>query len=331
MADEPATILHLEIPLRDPFATASGTVLSRSVCLVRLRDGPFGWGEAAPYPGQDESIADLLRSARGGSTTPTLGAAMDEARADRLARIKGVSLSETIGATMSNVPVSLAVGLGDPIRAVDQGYELGVSRFKVKIAPGRLEHVSAIRERFPDVVIGLDANGSFDRATASELISLRDLDVEFVEQPVADMALGGAAGIAEHLDAPVFADESVRSVADAHRLLSLESVDGVVVKPGRLGWTGALAVRDLANEFGKLWRASGLLETGIGRAYTDILAACPDAFVSDVAPADWFLEADITGSRYTDGQITVPTAPGVGVDPNPDTVDRYLIERIELT
>jgi L-alanine-DL-glutamate epimerase-like enolase superfamily enzyme len=107
-------------------------------------------------------------------------------------------------------------------------------------------------------------------------------------------------------------------VADAEALLSLEHVDGVVIKPGRLGWTGAIAVRDRANAAGKLWRASGLLETGIGRAYADILAACPDAFVSDVAPADWFLETDVTTSRYVNAQITVPSAPGLGVTPLPD-------------
>jgi L-alanine-DL-glutamate epimerase-like enolase superfamily enzyme len=113
----------------------------------------------------------------------------------------------------------------------------------------------------------------------------------------------------------VFADESVRSVASAQIALALDHVDGVVIKPGRLGWSGALSVRELANDAGKLWRASGLLETGIGRAYTDILAACPDAFVSDVAPAEWYLDADITESRYANAHITVPMGPGSDVTP----------------
>jgi L-alanine-DL-glutamate epimerase-like enolase superfamily enzyme len=118
------------------------------------------------------------------------------------------------------------------------------------------------------------------------------------------------------IDVPVFADESVRSVTSAQAALTLDHVDGVVIKPGRLGWSGALAVRELANAAGKLWRASGLLETGIGRAYADILAACPDAFISDVAPAEWYLDTDITESRYADAYITVPTGPGLGVTPD---------------
>ncbi len=331
MADQSVTIFQLEIPLRQPFGTASGIVGSRSIALVRLgSDPPFGWGEAAPYPGQDESIAQMLQAAKAGDRTPTLSAALDEATADREARIKGVPLRDTIGATMSDVPISLAVGLDDPMGAVEQAFDRGVSRFKLKIAPGRVDHVAGTRARFPRVALGVDANASFDVETIGELTVLADLDILYLEQPTPDLASDATHQLRAMAKVPVFSDESVRSVADAERVLALESVDGVVVKPGRLGWIGALAVRELANASGKLWRASGLLETGIGRAYTDTLAACPDAFVSDVAPAEWFLRADITESRHDGGHITVPSAPGLGVAPSPDLLDRYLVERIKL-
>lgn len=316
MGDQPITIFPLSLKLIQPFATASGVVDTRSIALVRVGSEPFGWGEAAPFPGQDEAIQDVIEAAKAGEWTPTLTAAVDEATTDRDARISGVSLSEMIGATMSRVPISVAVGLDDPMRAVERAFDRGVSRFKLKITPGRVDHVVAIRERFPDIVIGVDANGSFDVETVVHLSSLRDLDVLYIEQPTMDLDVHTAFRVRTITALPVFADEAVRGVADAERVLALDSVDGVVIKPGRLGWRGSLAVRDLANAAGKLWRASGLLETGIGRAYTDILAACPDAFVSDVAPAEWFLENDITESRYDDGHVTVPSGPGIGVAPD---------------
>ncbi len=196
----------------------------------------------------------------------------------------------------------------------------GVSHFKLKITPGRIDHVAEIRKAHPNAVLGIDANGSFDASTVSELGLLANLDVAYVEQPVVDMTSEAAATARSLVGAPLFADESVRSVADADNLLVHAHIDGVVVKPGRLGWSGALVVREMANAAGKLWRASGLLETGIGRAYTNTLAACPDAFVSDVAPAEWFLEAD----------ITVPSEAGVRVDPDPELLDRYLVTQIDL-
>jgi L-alanine-DL-glutamate epimerase-like enolase superfamily enzyme len=318
MASKPVTIFHLEIPLRSPFSTSGGSVGSRSIALVRVGDGPYGWGEAAPFPGQDEPISDVLQAAQVGESTPTLDAAIDEARADLQERSRGESLAQIAGATKTVLDVSLAVGLTAPMIEVERAVEEGISRFKLKIEPGRVGHVAEIRRSHPDVLLGLDANGSFALDTVSELEALLDLDIAYVEQPVLDMASAAAVQICSTIATPVFADESVRSVADAEALLSLEHVDGVVIKPGRLGWTGAIAVRDRANAAGKLWRASGLLETGIGRAYADILAACPDAFVSDVAPADWFLETDVTASRYADAQITVPSAPGLGVTPFPD-------------
>lgn len=274
----------------------------------------------------------MLQAARAGDRTPTLEAALDEAGADRAARLAGESLSATVGATEQRLPVSLAVGLADdPLRIVDRAVGEGMTRFKLKIAPGHMEHVTRIRARFPDVLIGVDANGSFDGETVGELSALGDLDILYIEQPMAHPGSGAAHELRGFTEIPVFVDESVRSIADAERVLAHDSVDGVVVKPGRLGWAGALAVRELANASAKEWRASGLLETGIGRAYTDILASCSDAFVSDVAPADWFMEADVTESRYDNGCISIPSGTGLGVEPSPDLVDLYHVERIDLS
>lgn len=320
MGDQPVSTFPLSIRLTRSFTTAGGVVNTRDVVLVRVGPEPYGWGEAAPFPGQDESVHDVVEAASAGEWTPTLLAAVDEATADREARVRGVSLFDTIGATTDRVPVSLAVGLDDPIGTVERSVGQGILRFKLKISPGHVAHVGAIRSRFPDLVLGVDANGSFDAGTVAELDVLRDLDILYCEQPTVDLASEAVSRLRSTTNVPVFADESVRAPADAETMLALDSVDGVVVKPGRLGWTGALAVRDMANAAGKFWRASGLLETGIGRAYTDILAGCPDVFLSDVAPAELFLTRDVTASRFVDGHISVPTDPGLGVVPDPDAV-----------
>lgn len=330
MGDRPVTIFHLEIPLRRPFETALGTIKHRSLALVRVGDEPFGWGEAAPYPGQDEPIDEVLKAARQGERTPTLHAALDEATADLQARLRGVSLSPCIEAARETVPMSMAVGLSDAIGVVEGFVAQGIHRFKLKVRPGRLHHVADIRSAHPDVIIGLDANGSFGADTVGGLAALADLDITYLEQPVADLGSDAARELRSMVDAPIFADESIRSVSDAEAVLELEHIDGVVVKPGRLGWTGALDIRALANASGKLWRASGLLETGIGRAYTDTLAACADAFVSDVAPASWFLEDDVAPLRHVEGSLLSPRGPGLGVEPDMDLIDRYLVERVDL-
>lgn len=331
MADQRLTIFHLEIPLLRPFSTAGGSVASRSVALVRFGEDPFGWGEAAPYPGQDESVESLVRAARDGGRSPTLQAAIDEAVSDHQARLDDLSLSHGIGDTRGIVPVSVAIGLSDPVGSADRAADEGVARFKLKIEPGRIAHVSEIRSRYSDAVIGLDANGSFDEGTVGELQSMGELGISYLEQPVTDLASDAGRRLAEMAVAPIFADEAVRSMNDANAMLAIDHVAGIVVKPGRLGWKGALAARAAATSSGKMWRASGLLETGLGRAYTDILGSCTDAFISDVAPAEWFLADGLTVSRFADGDILVPNGPGVGVEPSSDAVERYLVESFDFS
>lgn len=304
----------------------------RAVGLVRTeRSGTVGWGEASPYPGQDEPFNDVIEAARTGATTPTLTAALDEAVSDLVARERGVSLNSELGPAATTVPVSLAVGMGNAATSiVKTAWASGVTRFKIKVMPGNIAHVLDIRQLFPDAVIGVDANGSFDVSTISEILALTRLDIAYVEQPSNGM---NDAVIRTLADAgfTVFIDESIRSASDAQRAFAIPGVSGVVVKPGRLGWSTSVEVVRKARAAGKLWRASGLLETGIGRAFSLALAATSDAFVSDVAPALRFFSYDVASQPVEGGELVVPAGPGTGLDVDAEIVTARALELIPLS
>ena len=327
-----ATFFHLDIPLLSPFSTATGTVSARSVGLVSVsRDGVTGWGETAPYPAQDESFGDVLEAARSGTSTPTLAAAIDEAMCDLIARERGISLHSELGPTLGTVPISVAVGMGqDALSAVSAAWDSGITRFKVKIMPGHTSHVEDIRRLVPEATIGVDANGSFDASSIQEILALADLDLAFVEQPTS-AAADPALQTLRKAGFTVFVDESIRSVETAKRALATPEVSGVVVKPGRLGWSGSVEVVRMARASGKLWRASGLLETGVGRAFSLALASASDAFVSDIAPASWFFSYDVAPLPVSGGEFTVPTCPGTGIDVDTDVVRERALEVIPLS
>ena len=318
--------------MRAEFHTAQVHVGSRSVGLVEMvRDGVIGWGEASPFPGQDESMEDVVAAIGADAMTPTLSAGINQAGVDWLARSRGVSLADEVGATLESVPASIAIGLNaDPVAAVASAAAKGISRFKIKIGPGHVDHVVLIRAANESCVLGVDANGSFDRGTVGELAALADLEIAYIEQPCDGNDTPTLTELKSLVDVPVFADESIRSMADAEHVLASPLIDGAVVKPGRLGFDGALEMIELAGRLGKRWRASGLLETGVGRAYTDLLAAIPSAFVSDVASADWFFEQDVAPSRFSEGSVSTPTGPGIGVAPSPDVLERYLVATHEV-
>jgi L-alanine-DL-glutamate epimerase-like enolase superfamily enzyme len=225
----------------------------------------------------------------------------------------------------------MAVGMGNAaVRTVEVASESGVTHFKIKIMPGHTSHVAEIRCLFPDAIIGVDANGSFDSSTISEILAVGGLDISFVEQPTL-AAADPAVQMLRDAGFTVFVDESIRSVETAERALAITEVSGVVVKPGRLGWSGSVEVVRLARAAGKLWRASGLLESGVGRSFTLALAAADDAFVSDVAPGSRFFAYDITQQMVEDGRLIVPTGPGTGLDVDTDIVQDQAVEVITLS
>ena len=326
---------HLLIPLKYRFGTAQSELVGRDIGLVEYSDltsDSAGWGEASPFPRQDDSIAGFLSSDRSGEVPATLRSGVEAAKADCDTRRRGETLSRYLGSFREKVPVSLAVGVGgNPSEIVNEAVARGVTRFKLKISPDRLSHVRQIRREHPDAILGVDANGSFEPSSADQLANLADLGLAYIEEPCASSDEATLTRLKQLIDVPVFADESVRSEADARDVLASPLIDGVVVKPARLGLAGSIKVAQLADDSGKRWRASGLLESGVGRVYTDILAAMPSAFVSDVAPADWFLEQDIVPSRFEEGHIVVPTGPGIGVEPDRDVVERYLVGSYDIS
>ncbi|MEZ5176657.1 MAG: enolase C-terminal domain-like protein [Acidimicrobiia bacterium] len=323
---------HLVVPLRAAFTNAATTITERHIGLVELSDGSnTGWGEASPYPSLDPPIASLIAAAESGRASPLLHTAVSLARADLSARQAAQPLGRQFGIERTTVPICLAVGHGDmAVEDVKTASSRGVTRFKIKVAPGQVDHVRAIREAFPDHVIGVDANGSFDGTTIEQLLVLREADLAFIEQPcdLTDRALVDR--VHANIDAPVFADESVRTIADAAAIAATDHIDGLVLKPARLGIVGAVDAARAASHAGKRWRASGLLESGIGRAYSNLLAAHRDAFVSDVAPADWFLQRDVAAVGVVDASVEIPAGPGIGLVPDESVLDRFRIGAYDL-
>ena len=232
--------------------------------------------------------------------------------------------------TVAELPVSVALGIDDAIERASTLAELGVARFKVKIAPGAIDHLAAIREAHPDALLGVDGNRSFKSMDRHDLGVLVDTGVAYAEELFTDWISGAAEAFVDLAGIPLFADESVRSIADVQRLVTLPAVGGITVKPGRLGWSDSLEAAATAQDAGRAWRASGLLETGIGRAYTDLLAADPAAGPSDLAPASAFLTGDVAGDRGGFGVVRTPTGVGIGTTPDRDALERFTVEVIEV-
>ncbi|MFG2627621.1 o-succinylbenzoate synthase [Streptomyces sp. NPDC048473] len=346
----------IKAPLVSPFRTSFGTETVREALLVRVvTDEAEGWGECgagtAPlYSSQyTHAAADVLSRflvpALAGvadldahRVAPALAAykghrmakaALETAVLDADLRARGVPLAHALGAVRDRVPCGVSVGITESIPALLDavaGYlDAGYLRIKLKIEPGwDVEPVSAVRERFGDILLQVDANAAYRRGDARHLARLDPLALLMLEQPLAEDDLLGHAELAQRITTPICLDESIVSARAAADALALGACHVVNIKPGRVGgYLEARRIHDVCVAHGVPVWCGGMLETGLGRAANVALAALPGFVLpGDTSASDRYYRTDITAPFHlVDGHLAVPTGPGLGVTPVPEILD----------
>ncbi|WP_134740037.1 o-succinylbenzoate synthase [Nocardioides sp. 503] len=344
----------VSMPLVSPFRTSFSTQTTRELLLLRVvTDEGEGWGECvtmtSPLYNEEyiEGAADVLRrflvpalAAAAPFDAATVGSALEPFYGHRMAkaalemgvldaelRAEGRPLSRELGSVHDRVPSGVSVGIMD---SVDQlldavaGYlDEGYVRIKLKIEPGwDVEPVRAVRERFgDDVLLQVDANTAYTLSDARQLARLDAFDLLLIEQPLPEDDLFGHADLAKLITTPVCLDESITSARSAAAAIRLGACSVVNIKPGRVGgYLEARRIHDLCVAHSVPVWCGGMLETGLGRAANLALAALPGFVLpGDTSASGRFYATDITTPFVLeDGHLTVPTGPGIGVDPLPD-------------
>ena len=356
---------RIRMPLVSPFRTSFGTQTSRGVLLVRVvTPEAEGWGECVAmeeplYSYEDlETAAHVLRSqlvprvlavgerltaARVGHVLekvkghPMAKAALELAVLDAELRAAGRSFGDSIGAVKETVPAGVSVGIMDSIpellAAVDGYLEQGYVRIKLKIEPGwDVEPVRAVRERFGDIGLQVDANTAYTLGDARHLAKLDPFELLLIEQPLPEDDVRGHAELAKQIRTPVCLDESITSARSAADAIAIGACSIINIKAGRVGgYLEAVRVHDVAQANGIPVWCGGMLETGLGRAANVALAALPGFVLpGDTSASDRYYRQDVTTAPFVleDGHVRVPTGPGLGVEPDPDVL-ASLTESVE--
>lgn len=266
-------------------------------------------------------------------------AALQVALADLELRRRGVSLSHHLGGVRDRVDCGVSLGLEDTLdellAQVERFVSAGYRRVKLKIKPGRdLEVVRVAREAFPDTPLTVDANAAYSPEDADHLVALEPYGLEYIEQPYDSDRLLDHADLQQKLDTPICLDETIISAAVASDALRLGACRVINIKLGRVGGlTEAVRIHDLAAEAGIPVWCGGMLETGVGRAANLALASLPNfTLPGDTSGSDRYFGQDLTEPFVVeaDGTMEVPTGPGIGVDPLPDAMASFTVERITI-
>jgi L-alanine-DL-glutamate epimerase-like enolase superfamily enzyme len=335
------------LALARPHQTAHGELRTRELLLVSVtgEDGLTGWGEAAPMESYDgvslaavhdalaryeplladfersgDHGARLLERCRDVADVPQALAALDLALWDRAGRRTGKPVAQLLcGDPEPSVRVNATIAAldrGEAARAAAEATAAGFDCVKLKVGVGDDGgRVAAVRAAIgPHVALRLDANGAWDveQAVAS-IDALAPAGLELVEEPT-----HGLHAMAE-VRARTAARVSIDETAVEPGALTAGVADAVCLKVSSSGGIGRLlAAAALVRATGAEVYLASTLDGPIGVAAALHVAAalasrgpvphCGLATLSAFADLDDPLPA-------RDGAITLPDAPGLGVEP----------------
>ncbi len=332
----------LTVHTTHPFVIARGGSSEWRVVWVRLidEDGLEGWGEAAPSrfygetadtvlaalerlrPIIEESNASEIEKIEVAMVTAlrfnaaarcAVSAALHDLQGKRL----GVPLWKLWGLTPSASPrTSFTIAIAaddDTLRSrVQEAVAAGYPILKVKLGSDRDRRIiTLVREEAPDAVLRVDANAAWTpKQTLAMAPLLTELAVEFIEQPLPPTDLAGLRFVRDHCDLPIVADESCLVASDVAKLVGV--VDGVNLKLAKCGsLREAIRIIHTARSHGMLVMAGCMIETSLGITAAAHLAPLLDCV--DLDGAALLRHDPFVGATITNGIVSLPTAPGLGV------------------
>jgi len=357
-------LVKIKLPYVHFFETSFGRETERHFLLVLVRaEGLTGYGECvaerAPLYSAEttetawhvlqdylvpllfqkgisrpEEFAAQARQFRG---HPMAKAGLELALWDLAAKEKNVPLRELYGGTRTTIEAGVSVGiedsLADLVKRVEGYLQEGYRRIKIKIKPGwDVEACRAIRNKFPDILLQVDANGAYRLQDAEVLKKLDAFHLLLLEQPFPPYDLWDHSRLQPMLRTPLCLDESIISLDTARAALDMGSCRIINIKVGRVGgMVEARRIHDHCQDRGIPVWCGGMLESGIGRAHNLHLASLPNfRLPADLSASKRYYHQDLIEPEVElspDGTIPVPTGPGIGVRVVEERIQKVALRR----
>jgi L-alanine-DL-glutamate epimerase-like enolase superfamily enzyme len=329
------------LKFRHPFTISKGTKTHQPTLIVELEHmGIKGYGEAPAISYYnipvEKMIEDLERKKtfveKFAFTEPDrywhylhhlfpqnsfLVCALDMAGWDIYGKMKRKKLYECWTSTSpdellkKNPLTDYTIGIDTVDKMISKMKEQPWPIYKIKV--GTADDISIVKalRKNTDAVLRVDANAAWSLETALTLIpQLKELGVEFVEQPLAKDDWEGMKILFKQSSLPLFADEACVVEQDVEKCK--DHFHGINIKLTKCsGITPALRMIKKARELELQVMVGCMNESTIGSAAIAHLLPLIDHVDMD---GPLLLEEDIaTGIRYEQGKIIYPDQPGLGI------------------
>jgi muconate cycloisomerase len=270
-------------------------------------------------------------------TYPMSKAPLDMALYDIMGKTLGVPVHKLLGgSTVEKFPLVGLIGIGseeevvsEALRFVEEGY----TGIRLKIGPGQdAGNVEAIREAVgDDVTIRVDGNQGYSVAEAVKAIrAMEPFGIELVEQPTPWWDFRGIADVAAAVDTPIMPHESIFQISDVKNLFDLGALGVLGLKTYRPGGglTSARKLLDAARLMGVPCMLHDDVEMGVSLAAASqfIAARIGDLkFKAELSGyPEWIADyVEKTPLKMEGGYAHVPEGVGLGVELDPDKIEKY--------
>lgn len=251
-------------------------------------------------------------------------AAVDIAVYDLLSKRAGKPLYKHLGGVRGDsVLTDMTIGIESKevtVKRALKHYKEGFRALKIKVGldlEDDVRRVAAVRDAVgPKVQLRVDANQGYTvEQTISFCEAMKTLDVVVVEQPVKADDYAGLKKVKERSAVPIMADECVKNVADAKRVIKDHAVDLINIKLMKsAGIHDAIAINRLAAEagIGTMVGCMGEIQISISAGLHFMLSS------ENVKFADLDSHFNVVGDpssglEFSDGRLRVPDRPGLGI------------------
>jgi L-alanine-DL-glutamate epimerase-like enolase superfamily enzyme len=329
---------------------------------VTTNTGVEGWGEAFGFGavasaklavdeliaplciGQDVTRIEPLMLAvqkklhpygRGGALTYGLSA-IDTALWDIAGKLATAPVSQLLGGGVSDMPCYASLACySDPSlvraqvrQAIDDGFRA------IKLHEVDLPAIRAAREEAgADVELIADVGCPWTLTEAQNLAAeLRAVNLKFLEEPLwPPENFAGLAELRRTAGIPISSGENASTLIEFEHMLATKAVDFIQPSPAKMGGISELrrvfplaAVHNIPVMTHSFYEGPGLLAA----IHTTAALGTSDSMI------EWRrfeLEAAIYGGGALTphaGRISVPQAPGLGIDPDPDVISAYRTDKV---
>lgn len=345
-------IFAINLPLIDPFIISYATYDAIKSIIVKMTtdDGLVGYGEAVPDehitgetwestfhvlkhylapavigldPRQFEKIHDVMDHVV--KPVPAAKAAIDIACFDIAGKSMNVPVYQLLGGRYhEKFPLTHVLSIGEPekmareaVKKIEQGY----TSFKMKVGTqvnNDVARIKAVRKSVgEDIDIRVDVNQGWGNAstTLKALRQMKDLNIDWLEQPVVDNDIDGLVEIKSKSDVALMIDEGLRNERDMREVIAKRAADKANIKLMKCGGIyPAMKLAVMAEMAGIECQIGSMVESSVGSAAGFHVAFSKKIISSVELTGPLKFSKDIGNLKYEVPFIQLNEKAGLGID-----------------